>query len=499
MKNTTGSGKRRKLVQNSLIVEIPPQSVLLQPDGNVVLRRPGRKLNIPILSLGLLLELFSHIEIEDYGDEYYEYDSEKPNNILPHIPPEKGPRCHNLFILAQVCRSWRLAAFKSHAGDSFHIRNMYASDEELLQGYTVFLQDPLRVACLRTLDLTQGRTAPLSVFQLVLRNVDVSKLQNVDLTSLQCGTQEETEETLNCIVDAFMQAPKPLRLKFLSITAEGDQQKVIPRLQQLLHTLKHAPLEEVDIDYIPTTECPFSHLSFDTIHRKLRKITITRNVILDDISTAAPNLYFLDLGQDSSLCLGAGQYPLSDFPPLPSLREINWISDGMYHLDTLPPHILSNLTSIGSYNAHGRFDLCLDRIESLLQLYPNITTFAHEYDMLSRPDVHWIDLEDLRRFLKNIKSKLKVLSVGVSDWDADLVALALREMPSLVEVQLTTGGDVYREDLAYIRAQTGIAELYLRRRDNMWVDLDEDNEEHWEEYFERARDNPLALRRPVGA
>ncbi|KAJ3045186.1 hypothetical protein HDV00_011056 [Rhizophlyctis rosea] len=351
------------------------------------------------------------------------------------------------FFLAQVSKAWRFATFKL-TGDTL---NSFFHHEE----YTLPFGDPLRVQLLRTLSLVLNSS--FDTYQRVFSQINVTNLQEVRLLEPGVWGGNRDRRIIECVANAFANAEKPLRLqKFDLESASLDQ---TTSFQGLLDSLQGAPLQKLSLQDLFDERSIRYHFRLNALHQKLTTLDLAQSIVLDDLTSAAPNLQslFLLWGGDGN----EGTYPMANVV-LPNLRRVYW--DGHNWADsllTLPPATLSVIKELDVDMNNS--DTLVSCITKVLPHTRTLESFSIAYYKMYKAglDEDLPSLQTLVYLVSTTSPDLRRISIPVNEYDPDVLITMLQNKPSLRKVELFTDMHRRKYETSRIRAATG-AEVVVR-------------------------------------
>ncbi|KAJ3033133.1 hypothetical protein HDV00_006709 [Rhizophlyctis rosea] len=328
--------------------------------------------------------------------------------------------------LAQVCKRWREVAFQLNGGDSLSGMSKCTgmaspardgqARQRLWEGYRVFLDDPMRVAALRTLRLNaSGSPHNVQVVQFltdVLGRVNIPNLRNLNF-DLDPGTPDSP-----------------------------------PLLNTLMETLQSAPLKELRLSYTTAWQRPpiSQHTPLHGTHKTLGSLTLSAELVMTNLPTATPNLQQLKIFHVPAHMPTATPWTY----PFKNLKSTMLTSLDLGNVDlettfrTLPPTTAANLTFF-SFRMYGTTSPSDSHIRFVAKL---LTRMLKLKDLSFHIQKSGITVPQLHLLLNRVRAPISVLRITVicKEGQEGMLIDALKSVNSLEKVNLNLVGYEERWD-----------------------------------------------------
>ncbi|KAJ3043601.1 hypothetical protein HDV00_004702 [Rhizophlyctis rosea] len=365
--------------------------------------------------------------------------------------------------LAQVDKGFRIASFLVHPGDTL---SRFQTEVTLCRG----LSDPMRVLYLRSLFLMIGITP--STLHLVLTLIDLSTLRILAL--------DDPGDLLPTIAADFSNLERPLGFESFTLHTRGvEDPNSWQFLQQIVNSLAGAPIKQLVLK-TESNNAQHHHLRFNKTLDLLVSISISSVFVLDDLTTATPNLVTLTI--DHGRRIATDLYPMHHIL-LPNL-SIQWVGDCWAEsISSLP---LATRNTLHSLDIRSFANHISDTIPTLLPYIPNLKIIRLRpwtFDANKTDD--FPTLATLKSILTQCTSLTRV-DIPLLYYDADELIQEIRSCSSLESVSFVLGNSKDEYELARVRREThklvslrGVWNVFSEIKD--WAWLEEDTEEQGED------------------
>ncbi|KAJ3036615.1 hypothetical protein HDV00_002511 [Rhizophlyctis rosea] len=235
----------------------------------------------------------------------------KPDDGFPHGVPSEATnhdcdyshRCYGRH-LAQVCRLWPALAFQLREGSCMDVRNYQNfPNRPYHDGYKIFLEDSLRVAHLRslqlagpnfveTLDITFSKVKPTQIY-----SIEFDCRRDDDLSAIMKKITEVFSPVFTSSSNAANTESPRLKIFKLSTASTPPYPIELTPLISLLDLLSKLLLKHLTLD-VPIrdrTEKPLVPVPQTLCYPQLEYCKVSIDILFPHLGTAMPNLTKLTL------------------------------------------------------------------------------------------------------------------------------------------------------------------------------------------------------------